>query len=269
MADRLKDKVAIVTGAGAGGPGWGNGKATAVLFAREGARVFGIDINGHAVEETAEIVAGEGAEFTAHVADITRDEAVRALVAACVERYGRIDILHNNVGVFEIGSIEDRDLDYLERVLRINLASQFLMCKHVVPRMIEQGDGGAIVNLSSIAATHYVGMPYSIYGATKAANAAFSRHMAAEYAGHRIRSNAIFPGMINTPLALEPIRARVGPDEFQRILGERDARNPIGRAGTAWDVAKAALFLASDDAEFITGAELVVDGGITIDLGPR
>ena len=263
MADRLKGKVAIVTGAGSSGPGWGNGKATAVTFAREGARVLAVDVNAEALEETTGLIDAERGQSTPYVADITKDGEVQGLVKACLERHGRIDILHNNVGVYELGSIEDKDVAYWDRVNAINMTSMFLMCKHVVPVMVRQGSGGAVINLSSVAATHYVGAPYSIYAATKASCLGFTRHLALEYAKHRIRFNAISPGIINTPLALEPIRRRVSPEEFQRILGERDTRTPIGRAGTAFDVANAALFLASADAEFITGIELVVDGGLT------
>ena len=266
MGDRLKGKVAIVTGAGASGPGWGNGKATAVLFAREGARVFGIDMNEAAARETADIATAEKIDFTPHVADITVPEQVEALLARCLDVYGRVDILHNNVGIFELGSIE-KDRDYFEHVQRVNMTSMFLMTKAVVPQMIEQGDGGAIVNLASVAATHYVGAPYSIYAATKSAVIGFTRAIALENAAHRIRCNAIMPGVVNTPLALEPIRRRVGDAEFQKILGERDALVPIGRAATGWDVAKAALFLSSDEADYVTATEIIVDGGLSAQFG--
>ena len=129
--------------------------------------------------------------------------------------------------------------------------------------LVKQGTGGAVVNLASVASIRYIGPDYSIYTTTKAAVLGFSRQLALEYAAHKIRINAVLPGMINTPLALEPIRKRVSADEFQKILGERDSANPIGRAGTGWDIARASLFLVSDDAEFITGAELVVDGGMS------
>jgi NAD(P)-dependent dehydrogenase (short-subunit alcohol dehydrogenase family) len=266
MGDRLNGKVAIVTGAGASGPGWGNGKATAILFAREGARVLGIDRDEASVGETADIAKAEKIDFTPHVADVTEPDQIDKLVARCIDLYGRIDILHNNVGIFELGSL-DKDRDYFEHVQRVNMTSMFLMTKAVMPRMIEQGDGGAVINLASIAATHYVGAPYSIYAATKSAVIGFTRAMALENAVHRIRCNAILPGVVNTPLALEPIRKRVGDDEFQKILGERDAMVPIGRAATGWDVAKAALFLASDEASYVTATEIVVDGGLTAQFG--
>lgn len=263
MADRLKGKVAIVTGAGSSGPGWGNGKATAALFAREGAKVFGIDLNPAAVKETADAIAVEKGAFTAHVADVTDDGAVQALVKACLDAYGRVDVLVNNVGVYETGSIESRDVAYWDRVNRINMTSMFLMFKYVVPQMVKQGQGGSCVSLSSISGIRAAGSDYSIYCATKAAILGLSRQLTIEYAKHKIRFNCVLPGITNTPLALEPIRKRVSPEEFQKILGERDARVPIGRAGTGWDVAKAVLFLASDDAEYVTGAELIVDGGLT------
>ena len=266
MGERLKGKVAIVTGAGASGPGWGNGKATAVLFAREGARVFGVDVNGAAIAETKAIVDAEGGAFTAHVADVTDDRAVAALVARCVETYGRVDVLHNNVGIYEKGSVATRDRVYWDRVNAINTTSMFLMCKHAMARMVAQGDGGSVINLSSIAAIRGQAPDYAIYCTTKAAALGLTRSLAIEYAKHQIRVNALLPGMIDTPLALEPIRKTVSPDEFQRILGERAAKNPLGRTGTGFDVAKAALFLASDDAAFITGIELVVDGGLSLKL---
>jgi NAD(P)-dependent dehydrogenase (short-subunit alcohol dehydrogenase family) len=264
MTGRLKDKVAIVTGAGASGPGWGNGKAAAVVFAREGAKVFAIDINPEAAEDTRKIIAAEGGDCAVHIADITKDDQVQALVKACLAKYGRIDILHNNVGVYETGSIETRDVAYWDRVNAINMTSMFLMCKYVVPVMVKQGQGGSVINLGSIASIRGVAPDYAIYSVTKTAVLGLSRSLALEYAKHKIRFNTILPGVINTPLALEPIRKKVSPDEFQRILGERDAMTPLGRAGTGFDVAKAAAFLASDDAEFITGAELAVDGGLSV-----
>jgi NAD(P)-dependent dehydrogenase (short-subunit alcohol dehydrogenase family) len=263
MGDRLKGKVAVVTGAGAIGPGWGNGKAAAVLFAREGAKVFGIDINPAAVEETAGIAKAEKSDFTPHVADLTKEDEVARAIEACLARYGRIDILQNNVGVYETGSIESRDLAYWNRVLALNLTTMFLVSKYVLPQMVKQGTGGAVVNLASVASIRSIGPDYSIYTTTKAAVLGFSRQIALEYAPHKIRVNAVLPGVINTPLALEPIRKRVSPDEFQKILGERDMLSPIGRAGTAWDVANASLFLVCDDSSFITGIDLVVDGGFS------
>jgi NAD(P)-dependent dehydrogenase (short-subunit alcohol dehydrogenase family) len=264
MGDRLKGKVAIVTGAGSSGPGWGNGKAAAVLFAREGARVFGVDVKEAAIAETKAIIAAEGGSFAAHVADITDESQVESLFAQCMKTYGRVDVLHNNVGVYEKGSIETRDRAYWDRVNAINMTSMFLMCKHGIAQMVKQGEGGAVINLSSIAAIRGLAPDYSIYCVTKAAALGLTRSLAIEYAKHRIRVNAILPGMIDTPLALEPIRKRTTPEEFQRILGERAGMNPLGRAGTGFDVAKAALFLASEDADFITGIELVVDGGLSI-----
>ncbi|MFO0998577.1 MAG: SDR family oxidoreductase [Alphaproteobacteria bacterium] len=263
MGDRLKGKVAVVTGAGSSGPGWGNGKAVSVLFAREGAKVFGIDINPAAVEETAGIVKSEKGEFTAHVADLTKDDGAQGAMKACLDRYGRIDILQNNVGIYETGSIESRDLAYWNRALALNLTTMFLSSKYALPQMVKQGTGGAVVNLASVASLRYIGPDYSIYTTTKAAVLGFSRQIALEYAPHKIRVNAVLPGVINTPLVLEPIRQRVSPQEFQKILGDRESLAPIGRAGTAWDVANASLFLVSEDAGFITGAELLVDGGMS------
>ncbi len=262
MAERLKDKVAIVTGAGSVGPGWGNGKAAAVLFAREGAKVFCVDLNPAAAEETAGIIEGEGGTAAAHRADVAVADQVEALVAACMERYGRVDVLHNNVGIAEVGGPVEISEETWDRVMDVNLKSMFLTCKQVLPIMERQG-GGAIVNISSIAGIRWTGVPYITYYASKAAVLQFTRAVAMEYAAKGIRANSILPGLMDTPMIVEPLKdvyAQGDVDEMKRI---RDAQCPMGRMGDAWDVAYAALFLASDEAKYITATELVVDGGIT------
>jgi len=263
MAGRLDGKVAMVTGAGAIGPGWGNGKAVAVLFAREGARVFAIDKNAGAAEETRAIIAGEGGDCTAHVADVTDAGAVSGAVDACLEGYGRIDVLHNNVGIVVGGGPVEESLADWERGFAVNLTSLFLACKHVLPHMVAAG-GGAIVNVSSIAANRWLGVPYASYAATKAAILGVSRNIAMQYARKGIRCNTILPGIIDTPL-LRKLLADVYPaDEIEDRIAYRDSQVPMGRMGDAWDVAHAALFLASDEAQYVTGAELVVDGGLSV-----
>ena len=262
MADRLKDKVAIVTGAGSVSEGWGNGKATAVLFAREGARVFGVDVNPAAVEETKAIIDGEGGACTIHVADVTRADEVAGLVERCVATYGRIDILHNNVGISHDTNVVDTDEATWDRVNDVNLKSMFLTCKHVIPHMARQG-GGAIVNISSVSAIRHNGRPFIAYYATKAGVLGFTRGIALDHAGEGIRCNTVLPGMINSPMMMGPARERMSGEALEKWLADRDALVPLGRAGTGWDVAKAALFLASDDAQYITGTQLVVDGGLT------
>ncbi len=265
MAGRLQDKVAIVTGAGSSGPGWGNGKATAALFAREGAKVFCTDIDTQALAETLNLILGEGGEAAAQVADVSYADHVAAIVEACLDRFGRIDILHNNVGIVELGGPVDTSESGWDRVVEVNLKSMFLTCKHVLPTMVEQG-GGAIVNISSIAGIRWTGVPYVSYSATKAAVLGFTRSVALEYAKQGIRANTILPGLLNTPMIVEPLKGVYGLGDVQKMIEVRDAQCPMGHMGDAWDVAYAALFLASDEAKYITGAELVVDGGITAKL---
>ena len=262
MAGRLEGKVAIVTGAGSVGPGWGNGRATAVLFAREGAKVFAVDQNPSAVEETLGFIAGEGGDCTIHVADVTRADEVAGLVARCLDTYGRIDILHNNVGIADDQNVVDTPEDVWDRVNDVNLKSMFLTCKCVIPHMEAQG-GGVIINISSISAIRHNARPFIAYYATKAGILGFTRAIALDHGRAGIRCNAILPGMINSPLMLEPAKKRMSEAELETWLADREAMVPIGRVGTGWDVAKAALFLASDDAEYITGTQLVVDGGLT------
>ena len=263
MVDRLKEKVALVSGAGSSGPGWGNGKATAVLFAREGARVLAVDINLAAALETKRIIEAEGGICEAVAGDVSRTDDVAAVVDACILAFGRIDVLHNNVGIVEVGGPVETSEESWDRVNDVNMKSMFLTCKQVLPHMIRQGKG-AIVNIASVSGIRWLGVPYISYAATKAAIIQFTRVIALQYARSGIRANSILPGMMNTPMvhAAEVIAAYGGSAE--EMVRRRDEQCPMGRMGDAWDVAYAALFLASDEAKYITGTELVVDGGLTV-----
>jgi NAD(P)-dependent dehydrogenase (short-subunit alcohol dehydrogenase family) len=265
MPERLKGKVALVVGAGSIGPGWGNGKATAVAFAREGAKVICADINLAAAEETAALIKKEGGEARAHKADVTKAAEVAALVAACREAYGRIDILDNNVGIAEVGGVVEVSEQQWDRVMAVNLKSAFLAMKHVIPLMLESG-GGSIINISSIAAIRYTGVPYSTYYASKAALSHLTRTTAVEYAPKKIRVNAILPGLMQTPMvekAAGLAQSYAGGD-IEEMWRVRAKQVPMGFGGDAWDVAWAAVYLASDEARYVTGIELVVDGGVTL-----
>ncbi|HUA54807.1 MAG TPA: SDR family NAD(P)-dependent oxidoreductase [Candidatus Sulfotelmatobacter sp.] len=260
MGERLKDKVALVFGAGSVGPGWGNGKATAVLFAREGARVVAVDRNEAAARETVAIIEGEGHAGLAFAADVTRSDDVERVVARTLERHGRIDVLHNNVGITAMGGpIEESEASW-RRVLDTNLTGVFLTCKHTLPVMLKQR-AGAIVNISSIAAVRYTGLPYSSYYASKAAVNQFTVGVALQYAAHGIRANVVMPGLMDTPMIHQQVVGQYQDDAA--MVAARNAMCPMGFMGTGWDVAQAALFLASDDARYVTGVCLPVDGGIS------
>ena len=266
MGGRLEGRVAIVTGAGSSGPGWGNGKATAAVFAREGAKVFAVDLNPKAAEETRSIIEGEGGACAVHAGDMSKAGDVKAMVDACLGRFGRIDILHNNVGIVAVGGpVEQSEADW-DRVIDVNLKSMFLTCKHVLPVMAKQfeteGRGGAIVNIGSIAGIRWLGTPYISYHTSKGAVTQFSKAVAMEYAARGIRCNTILPGLMNTPMIVESLADAYGG--VAAMIEKRDAKCPTGKMGDAWDVAYAALFLASDEAKYITGVDLPVDGGITL-----
>jgi len=262
MTKRLEGKVALVTGAGASGPGWGNGKAAAVLFAREGAKVFCADIDLAAAQETVEIIRGEGGQALAHEADVSDATAVEALVAACSDAYGGLHLLHNNVGIARLGGPEDLPEDDWDRVMDVNLKSMYLTCKAVLPVM-EAAGKGAIVNIGSISGIRWLGVPYISYAASKSAILGFTRAIALQYADKGIRANVVLPGMMDTPMIVAPLSQAYADGDVEEMRRRRDAQCPMGHMGDAWDVANAALFLASDEAKYITATELVVDGGLT------
>ena len=260
MSRTFTDKVAIVFGAGSVGPGWGNGKATATLFARNGAHVVCVDISRAAAEETVSIITGEGGRASAASCDVTRSDMVKAIVDEVAGTHGRIDILHNNVGYAQMGGPIELDEADWHRTLDLNVTGCFLTCKHVLPHMLQRRSG-AIVNVSSIAAIRYTGYPYVAYYAAKAAVNNFTMGLALQYAKDGIRVNAIMPGLMNTPLIFQQISGQYASAD--EMVQARDAACPTGKMGTAWDIAKAALFLASDDAQYITGVSLPVDGGLS------
>jgi NAD(P)-dependent dehydrogenase (short-subunit alcohol dehydrogenase family) len=258
--NRLEHKVAILFGAGSVGPGWGNGKATAALFARHRAHVVCIDVNREAAQETVDIIRGEGGAATACACDVIDSGAVKQVVDKTVAQHGRIDILHNNVGYATMGGPVELDEAAWHRTFDLNVTSCFITCKHVLPHMLERRSG-AIINVSSIAAIRYTGYPYAAYYAAKAAVNNFTMGLALQYAKDGIRVNAVMPGLMNTPLIFRQISGQY--KDAEEMVKARDAACPMGRMGTAWDIAKAALFLASEDAEYITGVSLPVDGGLT------
>jgi NAD(P)-dependent dehydrogenase (short-subunit alcohol dehydrogenase family) len=268
MTGRLAGKVALVMGAGSSGPGWGNGKAASVLFAREGARVVCADIDERAAAETAGLIEAEGGSASSLRCDVTRHAEVRATVDAVIEARGRIDVLHNNVGIAETGGVVDVDEASWDRVLAVNLKGAFLAMKEAIPHMRRQG-GGAIVNISSIAAIRHIGVAYATYYASKAALTQLTRATAVEEAAAKIRCNAILPGLMKTPMVEHSagLAQSYAGGDVEAMWRKRDAQVPMGHMGDAWDVARAALFLASDDARYITGIELVVDGGLTLKIG--
>lgn len=263
MAERLKDKVAVVVGAGSIGPGWGNGKAVAVLFAREGARLVCIDVNRDAAEETASIIRAEGGEALTVKADVSKAADVDAAIKAATDAYGRIDVLHNNVGIARLTAIEEITEEEWGKVLDVNLKSLMLTCRRVLPIMVRQGKG-AIVNIASIAGIRDSGVPYITYSTTKGAILAFTRTIALQYAKKGIRANCVLPGLMNTPLIHAGLQSAYSDaNDSAEMVKRRDAQCPMGHMGDAWDVAYAALYLASDEAKYVTAVELVVDGGIT------
>jgi len=259
----LTGKVAFIAGAGSVGEGWGNGKATAVLLARQGATVYGTDISAAAAEETRGLIAAEGGTCVARGVDMTKAVEVEAAVADCLARFGRIDILVNNVGGSAPGDPVAMSEEVWDFQLDLNLKTAFLAAKHVIPVMERQG-GGAIVNLSSIAGVRILpGRPHVAYTTAKLGILGFSRSIAVTYAKQNIRCNTVIPGLMHTPLVEHRLAKQVAGGDAAALIASRNAQVPTGKMGDAWDVAQAVLFLVSDEARYVTAAEIAVDGGLS------
>jgi NAD(P)-dependent dehydrogenase (short-subunit alcohol dehydrogenase family) len=260
MGSRLKDKVAIVTGAGSVGPGWGNGRAIAARFAEEGAKVFAVDLHPERLVETENAAK---ADIRAHICDVTDASAVKEMIDTCVQHFGRLDILVNNVGGSAAGGPVEMSEEVWDAQVDFNLKSVFLGCKYALPVMERQGSG-AIVNIASSSGLRWTGSAQVAYAATKAGVIQLSRVVAVQYAAKGIRVNTVVPGQLHTPMVETRLAKQRAGGDVEKLLEERLSRIPLGFAGDGRDTANAALFLASDEARFITGAEIVVDGGMTI-----
>lgn len=258
MVDRLKSKVAIVFGAGGPPNEWSNGKATAVAYAREGAAVICVDRIAEAAEEAARAIRDEGHEAIAVVADVTQTNDVNRAVLTGIERFGHLDILHNNVGVAQAGGPLELDDAAFQRTMDINIGSVHRTVRAVLPHFLAQCSG-AIVNISSLAAIRWSGYSYFAYYASKAAVNQATVAIALQYAPVGIRANAIMPGVIDTPLVYKQISAQYA--SIEAMVAARSRAVPMNRPGSPWDIAAAAVFLASEEARFITGVCLPVDGG--------
>lgn len=266
--NRLKGKVAIVTGAGSIGDGWGNGKAAAYVYAKEGAKTFCVDFRLEAAEQTVKQIEAFGGKAIAYAADVTDEAAVNAMVDACIEAWGRVDILHNNVGGQGVGrSLETITVEDWNATFARNVTSAMLTCKAVMPIMEKQKDG-AIINISSIAALRHLNSNTAVYSSTKGAMIEFTKNIAIQHAASGVRANCVCPGYIDTPFIRRLVNGKPsytykGYTSAEEYSAARDAIIPSGRMGTGFDVAYAALFLASDESTHITGTHVTVDGGVT------
>ena len=261
MSDKLKESVALVFGAGSSGPGWSNGKAASVAYARSGAAVVSVDRYSERAAETASVIEGEGGKAIALTADVSKSSDIAAVVQQTLSEFGRIDILHNNVGISLFGGPVDLSEEDWDRSIDVNLKSVFLACKYVLPIMEEQRHG-VITNISSILSVRVSAYDQIAYYASKAAVDHMTKAIAVAYASKGIRANTILPGLINTPLLYnnpDIVNTHGGVEEMIR---QRDMASPTGKMGSAWDIANAAVFLASDEAKYINGICLPVDGGL-------
>lgn len=261
MTRRFEGRVAIVTGAGCIGPGWGNGRATTVALAEEGATILAIDRDPDRITETVERAGPLGSSIVPHACDVTSSAAIAEMVAQCIARYGRIDVLVNNVGGSAAGGPVEMSEEVWDSQIDHNLKSVFLMCKHVLPHMLQR-KSGAIVNLASTSGLRWTGAAQIGYAATKAGVIQMSRVIAVQHAASGIRVNTVVPGQLHTPMVEARLAKQRTGGDIEALLASRVKRIPLGFMGDGRDTARAVLFLASDEARFITGTELVVDGGM-------
>ncbi|KPI35371.1 3-oxoacyl-[acyl-carrier-protein] FabG [Cyphellophora attinorum] len=265
--DDLEGKVVLLTGIGQTGDQdmWGNGAATARILARNGAKIYGCDLHFAAAEHTANRLRAEGADVTVSSADVTSSESVKALVDACLKKYGRIDVLVNNVGRSEPGGPAEMTERIWDAQTDVNLKSVYLCCHEVLPVMEQQGSG-VVVNIASIAGLRYIGKPQVAYSATKSAVIQFTRATAVIYAARGIRMNVVVPGLMNTPL-VSVLAEKYANGDLDGFRTKRNKAVPMGRMGDSFDVAFAVAFLSSQQSRYITGQKIVVDGGITSSTG--
>lgn len=259
MAGRLQGKVAIVTGAGCVGPGWGNGRAACVRFAEEGAKIFAVDLRSDTLAETLDRAGGQ---IEPYLCDMTDSSAVDVMVQACIERFGAVDILVNNVGGSAKGGATALDEKQWDRQIDFNLKSVYLSCRSVLPHMEAQG-AGAIVNTASTSGIRYTGSAQAAYASAKAAVIQFSKVTAVEFAPKGIRVNTVVPGQLHTPMVEARLAGQRAGNDVEALLQSRLRRIPLGWMGDGRDTANAALFLCSEESRFITGTEIIVDGGMS------
>jgi len=262
MTDRLQGKVALITGAGSVGPGWGNGRAMTIRFAQEGAQVFAADIDETRLDETLSYAGDEKANIQKGLVDVMQSSSIEKMVQECLQRFGRIDILVNNVGGSAKGGPVEMTEEVWDTQVDYNLKSVFLTCKYVLPEMIQQGSG-AIINMASTSGMRWTGSAQIAYAATKAGIIQFSKVLAVQYAKQNIRVNTIVPGQLHTPMVETRLAKQRTGGDVATILEQRQARIPLPFMGDGMDTANAAVFLASEEARFITGTEIVIDGGMS------
>lgn len=262
MRPRFENRVAIVTGAGCVGAGWGNGRAIAVRLAEEGASVFAVDRDPARLAETLDLAGDARPSITTWTADVTRSDSVAQMVAACLDTFGTIDVLVNNVGGSAAGGPVEMSEAVWDTQVDVNLKSVFLTCKHVLPTMLTKG-GGAIVNIASTSGQRWTGSAQVAYAATKAGVIQLSRVVAVQHAARGVRVNTVVPGQLHTPMVEARLAGQRAGGDVDALLAQRQKRIPVGFMGDGRDTAGAVLFLASDEARFITGTEIVVDGGMT------
>lgn len=258
----LSGRVVFVAGGGSAGPGWSIGRAACLTYARLGAAVCVADRDAASAEETTALIRAEGGTAATFVGDVALDDDVKRLFAEARARFGAIDVLHHNVGIGKTGGPLETTADDLDRIHAVNVRSLLLCAQQVLPDMVERGRG-SVIAISSVAGMRYVGYPHLAYSVTKAAVTQFTRMIAQQYAPHGIRANTVVPGLIDTPRIAGTVAKMFSGTSLDEARAARARQVPMGRMGTAWEVAHACAFLASDAAAYVTGTELVVDGGLT------
>ena len=258
----LTSRVIFVSGGGSAGPGWSIGRASCVTYARLGAKVCVVDRDPASAEETTRLILEEGGVAKTFVGDVSEQDQVKRLFNEARQQLGPIDVLHHNVGIGKVGGPMETSAEDFDRIHKVNVASLLLAAQEVLPEMVSRGKGN-IIAISSVAGMRYLGYPHLAYSVTKAANTQFIRMIAQQYADKGIRANTVVPGLIDTPRIANTVAKMFSENGLDEARVARDRQVPMGRSGTSWEVAHACAFLVSDAASYITGTELVVDGGIT------